>query len=854
MRNFTVGFIVLLLTTAAQSQTWNYLNFECGGYVTEIIPVKYPSTVGKSIDNQVLYARTDIGGVYRSNNNGLSWTYVSTYLNYPTGGGHPGISGSELSIQGIAVRYDSITGKEIVNVAWGNYEDDAKSEYRSIWRSDNSGAEGSWTKPTIIGQVWFRGNNFPVKLGGPCITYDPNNIRREFSHMYMGGFGPTVANIPGKAYLYKSENDGQSWDLVQSFRDFQNVNGYAGEGITCINISKKINPSDTAHIWVGTTHGIVFTTNGGTNWQRVTIPGVPTPYVKRILLKKEGSIITGAMVTWGKNDDTTGVGRLLASGGWQYIDITSNFLTGYTGGSGSGLFSSLTFVDTNETIIISGKYERPLRKTGDFGNSWYGEVNNSPNNEVVFRYTQSGNNFPAHQQKGELDPSWGFMYDGLSCITKNPNSGWGNQWYLSGGAGARMTVSSAGADTNFVNSRWKYTTLGQAMTVNYDVVFSKVNNREAIYLPLSDWTMGSTYQDRLSTPTTGGFIQDTLSYDRQETRPLHLYDTYISNVTRILIHPDNPNISYCVGGSVYDFNPTESYRAGFYVRTDSNGIIKTSRKETHPFLQKNDRAIVDAIINNKPVGGNRIIVLAGRNRKAVQPGDSLGIFYSDDGGVNWGPRGTFNQQSGNQTMSTQQAYQRSIIPGLIDGAIGDIFDGHFHLVYLGNGRVGLWLEAGGMFISTDNGENWGSKSPPSQLTNKYLRAGSLKYVGNDTIALAVRKGDADPGGLYKGIIDSIGNIIWLNGGSSISNFTSAEHLDINLDRWVVYGKKDNDLYNQIYFSISGGNWQRIAPPAQQHLPRVKSLRIRPDKNEIWVASSGQGVWRYTYESSNYTKK
>lgn len=843
-KSLTIFFITLLFTVTVHSQqgAWNYLNFESGGYVTEIIPVKYPSTAGQSINDQVLYARTDIGGIYRSSNNGLSWEYMSKYLN--TGFGQPGISLSETHIQGLALRYDSVSQKEIVHVAWGNYVEDAANHtppYSSLWRSSNSG--GSWSKPQITGQVWFQGNNFPVKLGGPCITYDPNNINGPESWMYMGGF----PQKDEQCRLFKSTNDGVSWRSDLFPTDFP---GLVNEGIISISI-KEGNPH---HIWVGTTNGIVFTTNGGGSWNRVSIPGVSTPYVKRIILKKEGSSVTGAMVTWGKNDDTTGICRLMAPN-WQYVDITSNFSTGYTGGSGSGMFSTLTFVDTNETIIIAGKYERPLRKTRDFGNNWYGEVNNSPYNEIVFRYTQSGNNFPAHQQKGELHSSWGFMYDGLSYLTKNPNTGWGNQWYLSGGAGARMTVSSAGADTNFSNSRWKYTTLGQAMTVNYDVVFTKVNNREAIYLPMSDWTMGWTYQDRLSTPSASGFIQDTLSYDRQETRPTHLYDTYISNVTRILIHPDNPNISYCVGGSVYDFNPTESYRAGFYVRAlNTDGTFNTSRKETDQFLLKNDRAIVDGIIFKKPAGGNRIIVLVGRNRKAVQPGDSLGIFYSDDGGTTWGPPGLFNQQIGNQTMSTQQAYQSSIIPGLIDGAIGDIFDGHFHLAYLGNGRVGFWLEAGGMFISLDNGQTWSSQLPPLQLTNKYLRAGSLKYVGNDTIALAVRMGDNATAGLYKGIIDSIGNITWLNGGYSIGNFISAEHLDVNLDRWVVYGKRDGDLYNQIYLSINNGNWQRIGLLTSPHLPRVNSLRIRPDKNEIWVATSGQGVWKFNDFDPRFTIK
>jgi len=842
MKHITSIFVALLFVNTAytQLQEWNYLNFECGGYVTEIIPVKYPSgRQPSSIGQQVLYARTDIGGVYRSSNNGVSWEYVSKYLNYPSGG-QPGISGSELSIQGLAVRYDAQTGKEIIHVAWGNDSADArKIDFQSIWRSPDNGATWPLPKPTIHGQVWFRGNNFPVKLGGPCITYDPNNNPNGPYNMYMGGFPPTGQ----QCRLYKSVDDGVSWRYsdVPEVRDFP---GLSNEGIICIGMKS----GNTNHIWVGTTHGIVFTTNGGVNWQRKNIlkdgQVVSMPYVKRILLKKEGTNITGAMVTWG-NWTQTGIGRLMVNNNWQYVDITTNFLTGYTGGTGSGMFSTLTFVDSSETIILAGKYERPLRKTKDFGNNWYGEVNNSPYNEVVFRYTQSGHNFPAHQQSGELHPNWGFIYDGLSFLTKNPNSGWGSDWYLSGGAGARMTV--IGADTNFANSRWKYTTLGQSMTVNYDVVFSKVNNREAIYLPLSDWTLGWTYQDRLSTALPNGLIQDTLSYDRQETRPGHLFDTYISNVTRILIHPDKPETTYCVGGSVYDFvaqYPTgypENYRAGFYKRVlSSNGTFTTERKTTDEFLRVEDRAIVDAIIYKKPDNQNRIIALVGKNQSTSQIGSNttLGIFYTDDGGDNWS-RGDFGGTSGVPALSTQTAFSASIISGLKSGSLGDIFGGHFHLAYLGGSRVGLWLENGGMFVSTNNGANW--SVVPTKPHTGYLGAGSLKYIENNEVTLAVKGFGYGQKGLYKGKINSNNtDISWSEFGSDGDNyFTSAEHLDVHLDRWVVNGKRGNDLYNQIYLSTdNGSNWTRISPTSPPHLTKVKSVRIRPYSNELWVATGG----------------
>ncbi len=873
-KHFTIIFMTLLFTTAAYSQSndWNYLNFECGGYVTEIIPVKYPSTAGRSINDQVLYARTDIGGIYRSSNNGLSWDYVSTYLNYPADG-QPGISGSELSIQGLAVRYDSVAQKEIVNVAWGNYEDDAfNSEfggrrYQSIWRSDNSGAQLSWSKAEITGQVWFRGNNFPVKIGGPCITYDPNNNPNGPYNMYMGGFGPNN----GKAYLYKSENDGQSWSKVLSFEQFQNSSGFNGEGITYISI-KEGNPH---HIWVGTTNGIVFTTNGGVNWNRVSIPGVSTPYVKRILLRKEGSIITGAMVTWGKNKDTTGIGRLLTPN-WSYEPLNSNFKSGLDptpSDTGSSLYSALAFVDSLENVVMAGKESRPFRKTTNFGFSWTGDLVHP--DKIRFWYDDASiNNIPKHSNEAQnhpISPDYQ-SYSGMTSLVKNPNNGLGNQWYMSGGKGARMTTRGISHPDSVSASRWKYTVFGQAMTVNYDVVFNTVNytgypnGRKAIYLPLSDWTMGWTYQDRLNNIVSNGMISDALSYDRQKTFQSNLSDTYISNVIRILIDPDNPNLSYCVGGSVYGFT-AENRRAGFYVRTlNTNGTFTTERNTTHQFLTDNDRAIVDAIIYKKPDNVNRIIALVGGNRASYPPGGTIGLFYSDNGGVSWS-QGTFTVQSGVMGKQTMQAYNNSLIPGLrsgLDGSIGDLFNGHFSLSYAGGSLVYLWLQSdttsgsygGGLFISTDNGANWGAGADIDS-GNIYWGAGSLKYIGNDRLALAFRDFRTTPKGLYIGSINRAnnGSVSWAEFGVvGPTRFASAEHLDVNLDRWVVYGKRDGDLYNQIYLSINNGNWQRIGPLTPQHLPGVKSLRIRPDKNEIWVATGGQGVWKFNDFDPRFTVK
>ncbi|MDI6802675.1 MAG: hypothetical protein QME58_02365, partial [Bacteroidota bacterium] len=862
MKYLTLFLIVLVISksTYSQSGAWNYLNFECGGYVTEIIPVKYPAGQQPgNINQQVLYARTDIGGIYRSEDNGQSWKFGSNYVNPVAPPGNPGISISELSIQGLAVRYDAQTGKEIVNVAWGNYENDAEAaDFKSIWRSSRNGEIDAWTKSTITPQsVWFKGNKMGVKIGGPCIIYDPNNINDQYSHLYMGGFEPNN----GKAYLYKSENDGVNFSRILSFESFQNsTSSPNGEGITCI----AIKPGNTSHIWVGTTHGIVFTTNGGDSWNRVSVPGVEEPFVKRIILRKVSVDITGAMFTWGNNSDITGIGRVVKDGTfWRYDDLSEIFLNGLLGDDrGNSMFAPLSFVDNSEGIIVGGKYQRPLRKTSDFGDNWVGE-GTTPNKVRLYYDDPAFNKIPKHSNDYQNHPEYpgvvhDQIYSGMNSLVKNPNTGWGTHWYMSGGAGARITSVDVSND-RLSTAKWKYSFTRQSMPVVYDVVFKNANingiNRQTIFIPMSDWTLAWQYLDNLSFTTSDDFVSNALEYDRQKTYDSDLQDTYISNVVRMLNDPDNPNKSYCLGGSVYGFT-AEYRRAGFYVRTENNGAVTIARKETHQILTDNDRAVVDAIIFKKPDNVNRIIALVGGNTTSYLPGGSIGVFYSDDGGQSWS-EGMFNIQSTVLGKQTSTAYSRSLIAGLksgIDGSIGDIFNGHFSLSYAESSLVYLWLQSasgrpygGGLFISTDNGSNWRA-GEDIESGDIYWGAGSLKYIGNDKLVLAFRDARSNPKGVYIGAIDrnNSGSVSWTYfvDANNVC-FTSADHFDVQNELWAVYGKRMGDAYDQIYRSTNNGLiWTKIPYSITQNFPKVHSLRIRPNSGELWVATGGQGVWVY----------
>lgn len=850
---FLVLTVLLSAVLYSQDNGWRFLNHESGGYVTSIIPVKYSSgQQPSSLSGQVLYARTDVGGIYRSGNNGLRWDFNSCYYRTPPGRNFAEVTASEFHIQGLALRFNNRDGSGVehdaVVVATGHYFEDAQGvSFKTIWRSNDNGNTGTFTQATINGSpggIWFKGNDFLCKIGGECIVYDPNNINGGNSVMWAGGFYPSQSG--GACYLYKSIDDGTSWNIWSSFPS----GTYSNEGIICISMKAGSN-----HIWVGTTHRIVYSPDNGVTWYTRNIGSISTPYVKRIILQGSGSNIT-AYATWG-NWSNTGICKF-PSGSYTYTDLTGNFGTG-----GSGLFSSLAFVDDAESIIIAGKYENPLKTSADGGSSW--------SSDIQLQYTSgysSGDpnyhNFPNHQDNIELSA---YMYDGLSNITRNPNgtliSGAGNQWYLSGGAGPRKTAPNHGVvSNNFANSKWQYTVKGQTMPVMYDVVFHNLrfNNvdKPTIYMPMSDWTLSWEYNQNINPTPPDWLIPSPLQYDRKATEMCN-FDTYISNVTRILFNPDDPNLAYCVGGSVYDYSslppPCNQNRfAGFYQRRDVDGsgtnFIRV-RKESSPFLNISNRAIVDALMYKTPGNANRIIALVGQSSGQVPPnGSSLGIFYSDNGGDSWNA-GTFDEPSGDASISTEDAYFGSQLPALINGTLGDLFDGHFTLGHVGNSILCLWLEqagsnTGGIFISLNNGNSWSRQNVPSQLTSgAYLGPGSIKSLGSNRIALVVRKGSGNNAGIYTGTVNTVnGSISWDNGGNSRWNFISGEHLDVVNGKWAVYGRRSGDNEDQLYKSLDDGNsWSRI--PSGYPLPlfaRVNALRIRPNSSELWIATSGQGVF------------
>lgn len=225
------------------AQSYRDINFECGGFVTEIYVAKNDNLIGY----QILYARTDVGGLYRSSNNGNSWINISNYLRQ----GANAQAQSELCIQGVAI-HPSIP--DIVFAAWGNSYGEANLS-NGIYKTTDGGS--SWRQIPTDNWCYFRGNDFDLKLGGECLIYDPTDLTN--STLYLGGGDIRERMLPSAPIrIYKSTDGGETFSGLTSS---SNIYGH----ITSI----AMNTTQSNLIYVGTTLGLFKSSNYGNDWIQI---------------------------------------------------------------------------------------------------------------------------------------------------------------------------------------------------------------------------------------------------------------------------------------------------------------------------------------------------------------------------------------------------------------------------------------------------------------------------------------------------------------------------------------------------------------------------------------------------------
>jgi photosystem II stability/assembly factor-like uncharacterized protein len=289
MKKIIPSFIILFLLLSSQNFIHSQLrsvNFQGAGWVTA---VKY------SADASRLYARTDVGGVFKSDNGGQTWSFISGYA----------LTLSSLYVQGLIIHPSN---NNIVYAACGvSYRPNDPG--KGVWKTVDGG--NTWTQ--ALSTVNYSGND-NIRWGGECLAFDPANPEI----IYTGG---------RESGIYKSINGGASWNLI------------AAPNVVSGNISSiTIRPGtsgNTAEIWVGSegNAGVWRSQNGGANWTQMRTSAQVENVVFRIAVKTDGS----AFVAYNQS-------LVKYSGGiWSSIG----------GFSGEGSLAAVHFMGSENRVIAS---------------------------------------------------------------------------------------------------------------------------------------------------------------------------------------------------------------------------------------------------------------------------------------------------------------------------------------------------------------------------------------------------------------------------------------------------------------------------------------------------------------------
>lgn len=314
-REFTAGLAALaLLPSAALAEraaaapavayTWRNVRIDGGGFV--------PGLVFSRAEQNLIYARTDIGGAYRWNQSGQSWTPLLDWVGRDKWGWNGVLS----------IAADPVDANRVY-AAVGMYTNSWDPNNGAILRSTDRGA--TWQATTLPFKV---GGNMPGRGMGERLAVDPHDHTRVY-FAAEGGNG-----------LWRSTDSGVTFSRVTAFpnagnyvADPSDTSGYQSQnqGLTWVTFDDN---SRTIYVGVADKANPVYRSpDGGTTWER--IPGQPTGYLAHKGVVQGNYLFIATSDTGGPYDGAAGqVQRLdTTTGTWTNVSPTpaADAYYGYSG-------------------------------------------------------------------------------------------------------------------------------------------------------------------------------------------------------------------------------------------------------------------------------------------------------------------------------------------------------------------------------------------------------------------------------------------------------------------------------------------------------------------------------------------
>jgi len=544
--------------------------------------------------------------------------------------------------------------------------------------------------------------------------------------------------------------------------------------------SSSIKPNE---IWVGTNMGLYKSDDFGNNWSG--------PLFKNYIKKVYNIAIYDSSTIF------------IAGGNLFRINTTKEEISDLTKsfGGDSAKKNEIVSLLLGEHSILASRMGKPTKYSTDAGETW--------SEDMLLTLQKEFN--PKHSLDSEDKIYWSKLFAERNPVNKNI-------LYITGGSGTYISENSG--------KTWRYNNSGLNLTVVYKTIFT---HNGYIYMPLSDWGMART-RDSLK--------PEVLDYSRTSTLspppPQNDGDTYIPNITRCLVSPNNINHTYIIGGSVYSYYPAMS-ESFDYGNKGTYRIMSSPGLPLYPFIsEKSDATIIDGAITSMDGKNDNLILLMGggsQKKRIIDNPDIYGAYYSTNNGINF-YKSSFPGKS-------ELKYKLSIVEDLFtttNNLATDRFDSSIVYLYLEGGNEiykGKKIQAGGFFKSNDAGKTFQFLSSVVQSPDDEYRNPSwlsLNRAKENYFLLAMKN---------KGLFLSE------NKGENwklMKGWNSAIACDCEGDVILCFGKRDNEKYNFIYLSKdNGANWKKIYIEGMGSIPSVRAIDINPYKNEVWLSTSGQGV-------------
>jgi len=272
---FSCTFAARLVLATTIPGSFQQIDCDGGGWFEQVIP----HSSGR------LYGRTDIGGMYRSDDHGDTWRFLSGDMPYR----------ACYYVQGVAV---AAANDDIVYQATGvSYA--ASDPGRGVWKSIDGGT--TWAQ--MLSGINFSGND-AEHWGGECLLIQPGND----SEVWAGSRGEG---------LWHSTNAGVSWtNVAPAVFDTPNVN-IAGI---------SIHPSTPNTVWVCGDGGVWVSVDNGVSWTQKIMATI----IYKVVLKADGTAFAS-----GVNNGNNVLYRLTAAG--AATDLYPNYVAALPYPPGSDL-------------------------------------------------------------------------------------------------------------------------------------------------------------------------------------------------------------------------------------------------------------------------------------------------------------------------------------------------------------------------------------------------------------------------------------------------------------------------------------------------------------------------------------